>query len=55
MNSLSITVTAAPHSIPARIKIDQSLWMIALFSSIGLAISACVLALGGDLSAAMLS
>jgi hypothetical protein len=54
MNSFSITATAASHSIPSRITVDQSLWVIVLFSSLGLAVSACVVALGGDLSAALL-
>jgi hypothetical protein len=54
MNSSSITATAVPHSIPLRIDADQSFWMIALFSSLGLAVSACVLTLGGDLGAAFL-
>jgi hypothetical protein len=54
MNSFSIAATTTTHSIPAKIKLDQSLWMTALFSSLGLAASACVLMLGGDLGAALL-
>jgi hypothetical protein len=54
MNSFSITATTATHSIPSRIKVDQSLWMVALFCGLGLAVSACVLTLGGDLGAALL-
>jgi hypothetical protein len=54
MNSFSITATGATHSIPSRTKVDQSLWTVTLFSALGLAISACVIGLGGDLSAVLL-
>jgi hypothetical protein len=54
MNSFSITATGATLSIPSKIKVDQSLWMVTLFSGLGLALSACVIALGGDLSAVLL-
>jgi hypothetical protein len=53
MNSFSITATTATHSTPAR-DADQSLWVITLFSGLGLAVSAYVIALGGDLSAVLL-
>ncbi len=54
MNSFSITATTATRSIPARVNADQSLWVITLFSGLGLAVSAYVIALGGDLSAVLL-
>jgi hypothetical protein len=54
LNSFSITATGATLSIPSKIKVDQSLWMVTLFSGLGLALSACVIALGGDLSAVLL-
>ena len=54
MNSFSITAPTATHLVPARIKVDQSLWMITLFSGLGLAISAYVITLGGDPGAALL-
>ena len=54
MNSFSITATGATHSIPSKTKIDQSLWMVTLFSGLGLTLSACVITLGGDLSAVLL-
>jgi hypothetical protein len=54
MNSVAITATSTTHSIPSTIKADQSLRVVALFSSLGLAVSAYVITLGGDLSAVLL-
>ena len=54
MNSFSITATGVTQSIPSKTKVDQSLWMVSLFSGLGLALSAYAIALGGDLSAVLL-
>jgi hypothetical protein len=54
MNSFSIAATTATHSVPSGIKVDPSLWMVALFSGTGLLVSAFVLTFGGDIGAVLL-